>query len=140
MVHLIDPDKINIVDYLTANKDFFQIGAALELIHNKLRNGVCLVALQKDPEAKLPYGRWHTQKVARVALTLDPAPKKGQNCSQLRVTKVKGGVNPKIKPTEVDIFFDIQEGAKMILKEARYRGRGYKSLDDLIAGAGQIKN
>ncbi len=139
MIHLIDPDKINIVDYLTANDDFFKIGAALELIHNRLRNGICLVALQKDPDAKLPYGKGHTQKVARVALTLDPAPDKGSYCNHLRFTKAKGSVNLNIKPTEVDIFFDIQEGTKMIFKEARYKGKNYKSLNDLIAGAGQKK-
>ncbi len=139
LVHLIDPDKVNIVDYLTADGDYYEIGGGLEKIHNKLRNGVCLVALQKDPSAKFPYGKGHTQKVGRVALTLDPAPEKGPYCTHLRFTKAKGCVNPNIKPTEVDIFFDIQEGAKMILKEARYKGRGYKSLDDLMAGTGQIK-
>ncbi len=140
LVHLIDPDKVNIVDYLTADKDFFGIGGVLERIHNKLRKGICLVALQKDPDARLPYGKGHTQKVARVALTLDPAPEKGPYCTHLRFTKAKGNVNPKIKPTEVDIFFDIQEGTKMIFKEARFQGKGYKSLDDLIASVGQIKD
>jgi hypothetical protein len=139
LIHLIDPDKVNIVDYLTANKDFYGIGGILERIHNKLRRGAALVALQKDPEAELPYGKGHTQKVSRVALTLDPAPGKGPDCIHLRFTKAKGRVNRCIKPTGVDIFFDILDGAKLVLKEARHQGKGYKSLDDLIASVGQIK-
>lgn len=139
LIHLIDPDKVNIVDYLTANKDFYGIGGILERIHNKLSKGAALVALQKDPEADLPYGKGHTQKVSRVALTLDPAPDKGPDCTHLRFTKAKGRVNRYIKPTGVDIFFDILDGAKLVLKEARHKGKGYKSLNDLIDSVGQIK-
>jgi hypothetical protein len=139
LIHLIDPDKVNIVDYLTANKDFFSIGGVLERIHNKLRNGAALVALQKDPGAELPYGKGHTQKVSRVALTMDPAPDKGPNCTHLRFTKAKGSVNPSIKPTGVDIFFDILDGAKLVTREVRHQGKGYKSLNDLIAGVGKRK-
>jgi len=139
LIHLIDPDKVNIVDYLTANSDFYAIGAILERIHNKLKKGAALVALQKDPGAELPYGKGHTQKVSRVALTLDPAPDKGPDCSRLRFTKAKGRVNRYIKPTGVDIFFDILDGAKLVLKEAKYQGKGYKSLNDLIDSVGQPK-
>jgi hypothetical protein len=123
LLHLIDPDKVNIVDYLTANEDFFKIGGPLERIHNKLKKGVCLVALQKDSGVELPYGKGQTQKVARVALTLDLAPDKGPDCTHLRFTKAKGRVNKNIKPVGVDIFFDILEGAKLILREALYLGK-----------------
>ncbi len=139
LVHLIHPDKVNIVDYLTANKDFFGIGGVLERIHNKLGKGVALVALQKDLEADLPYGKGHTQKVSRLALTLDPAPEKGLDCTHLRFTKAKGRVNRNIKPTGLDIFFDIQEGAKMDIKEARYQDKPYSSLEKLISAVGQRK-
>jgi hypothetical protein len=139
LIHLIDPDKVNIVDYLTANKDFFAIGGVLERIHNKLRKGAALVALQKDPGAELPYGKGHTQKVSRVALTLDQAPDKGPNCTHLRFTKAKGSVNPSIKPTGVDIFFDILDGTKLVPKEVWHQGKGYKSLNDLIAIVGKRK-
>ena len=98
LVHLIHPDKVNIIDYLTANDKFYMIGGILERIHNKLGKGIALVALQKDLEADLPYGKGHTQKVSRLALTLDPAPEKGPDCSLLRFTKAKGRVNRKIKP------------------------------------------
>ena len=139
LIHLIDPDKVNIIDYLTANKDFYGIGGILERIHNKLGKGVALVALQKDPEAKLPYGKGHTQKVSRLALTLDPAPEKGPDCTHLRFTKAKGRVNRNINPTGVDIFFDIQEGAKLVIKEARHQGKHYSSLEELISAVGQPK-
>ena len=136
LIHLIDPDKVNIIDYLTANKDFYGIGGILERIHNKLGKGIALVALQKDPEADLPYGKGHTQKVSRLALTLDPAPDKGPDCTHLRFTKAKGRVNRNIKPTGVDIFFDIQEGAKMVIKEAWHQGKHYSSLEKLISAVG----
>ena len=139
LIHLIDPDKVNIVDYLTANKDFYGIGGILERIHNKLRKGAALVALQKDRGAELPYGKGHTQKVSRVALTLDPAPDKGPDCTHLRFTKAKGRVNCNIKPTGVDIFFDILDGAKLVLKEARHQGKHYSSLEKLISAVGQPK-
>ena len=139
LIHLIHPDKVNIIDYLTANDAFYVIGGILERIHNKLGKGVALVALQKDPEAKLPYGKGHTQKVSRLALTLDLAPEKGPDCTHLRFTKAKGRVNRNIKPIGVDIFFDIQEGAKMDIKEARYQDKPYSSLEKLISAVGQPK-
>jgi hypothetical protein len=137
LIHLIDSDKVNIVDYLTANSDFYGIGGVLERIHNKLRKGAAVVALQKDRGAELPYGKGHTQKVSRVALTLDPAPDRGPDCTHLRFTKAKGRVNRYIKPTRVDIFFDILDGAKLVMKEAKYLGKAFSSLDELISGVGK---
>jgi len=48
---VIRPDAINIIDYIEIIDDHWLVGRYLSDIHNKLRNGIALIALQK------PYGR-----------------------------------------------------------------------------------
>jgi hypothetical protein len=46
---IIDPNGINIIDWLNIPDNFFQIGSVIEEIKTKHPNGISLIAIQKDP-------------------------------------------------------------------------------------------
>lgn len=58
---VIRPDAINIIDYLEMTTDFWKVAEFLLQIHKKLKKGIALVGLQKDPSRKgqgfKEYGR-----------------------------------------------------------------------------------
>ncbi len=58
---VIRPDAINIIDYLEMSTDFWRVAELLLQIHKRLKKGIALVGLQKDPSRKgqgfKEYGR-----------------------------------------------------------------------------------
>jgi len=53
---IIKPDAINIIDYLEMSDTFYQIGGHLKDIHDKLQNGIAIIALQKTPGKDIGRG------------------------------------------------------------------------------------
>lgn len=68
---LIDPDAINIIDWLNIYDNFYQIGEVLEGIKGKLKKGIAFVAIQKDPNKGLGVGGMWSEHNASLYLTMD---------------------------------------------------------------------
>lgn len=45
---VVEPNAVNIIDYLEIHDNFYEVGGKLKAIHDKLDNGVALIALQKN--------------------------------------------------------------------------------------------
>jgi len=67
---IIEPDGLNIIDYLKLDDNFFLIGGEIRKIFNSLRKGVAIIALQKADNAKLGVGGQFTMDEARLYITL----------------------------------------------------------------------
>jgi hypothetical protein len=84
----IGPDhKIYIVDYLEVNDNFWEIGKMIRKIHDKLRDGICFIAIQKKTNAYLGRGAEFSLEKARLYLSLDFMPK--ESCSKLTIVDAK---------------------------------------------------
>ena len=54
---VIDPDGLNVIDYMRINTDkFFAVADDLREVLDKLRDGVVVVGLQKPRGRDIPYG------------------------------------------------------------------------------------
>jgi hypothetical protein len=53
---VIEPDAINIIDYLEIDDAFYQVSGKLRAIHDKLNNGIAIIALQKSPGQEIGRG------------------------------------------------------------------------------------
>ena len=68
---VIQPDALNLVDYLQINEDFYRVGAQIREIAEKLDQGVAIVALQKDAAATYGYGGQKGLQRPTLYLTID---------------------------------------------------------------------
>jgi hypothetical protein len=70
---VIDSENINIIDYLELHDSFYQIGGILKAIHDRLKNGVALIALQKNPGAPTGIGGYRGLEKPRLYINLESA-------------------------------------------------------------------
>lgn len=68
---VIDPDGLNIIDFLETHDDFWAVSGEIQKYHDKLRDGVVIVALQKKPGADFGKGGHGTMEKSQLYLTID---------------------------------------------------------------------
>lgn len=86
---VIDPDSLNIVDFLEVNDEFYKVGSWINRIHEKLKKGVAVVCLQKAPGAALGRGASFGTEKPRLYVNLDQGEAK-----MVKVKNWKGATNP----------------------------------------------
>ncbi len=89
---VIEPDKINIIDYLELADDFYKVGGQIKAIFDKLNKGIALIALQKKIGSELARGGDFTMEKSRIYITLS----RDNIC---KIIKAKNWVNSMVKPT-----------------------------------------
>ena len=67
----VDPDAINIIDWINLDDKFYMIGSILQGIRSKLRKGIALIALQKNAGKELGTGGGFSEHLASLYLALD---------------------------------------------------------------------
>jgi len=107
MVDRVDPDGINIIDYLEINDNFFLVGQELRAIHDKLNNGIALVCLQKDPDKKYGRGGSFSAEKARLYIALTNNPPEG---TVAEIVKCKNWKNLRDNPNGKKCVFDVVNG------------------------------
>jgi bifunctional DNA primase/polymerase-like protein/primase-like protein len=65
-------NDLNIIDYLEIHDAFYKVSELLARIHEKLGQSICVVALQKDPNALYGRGGSFTQEKPILSVALDP--------------------------------------------------------------------
>lgn len=78
---VIDPNGLNIIDYIEPGEEVYKIGTTLRRIHEKLEKGIAVIMLQKKRRqvlktgaaaGELGYGAEFTLLRPRLYITLDP--------------------------------------------------------------------
>ena len=86
-------DKIFIVDFLEIHDNFYQIGKAIREIHEKLEEGICIIAIQKKRGELFGRGAEFSMEKARLYLSLDFL--ETELCSRLTIVDAKSNKTPK---------------------------------------------
>mgnify|MGYP001566574484 CR=1 FL=1 len=68
---VIQPDSVNIIDWLDIYENFYAIGELLNGMKAQLNKGIILVAIQKDPNKGLGVGGMWAMNKASLYLTMD---------------------------------------------------------------------
>lgn len=138
---VIEPNSMNVIDYLENLDDFWLIGKKIEAIHNALDSGIAIVCLQKRQGEALARGGDFTLEKARLALSLFY----DGHMNYMRITKCKAPVAyPNPQGQEID--FTIEAGAALIpvpdcgwefvskdQREARTRTRANQARLELLS-------
>jgi hypothetical protein len=102
---VIYPDSLNIIDYVEITKDFFKVGGVIMEIHEKLKDGICVICLQKNRGVELGRGGGLTEEKARLYISMD--------YQKLKIVKCK---NPRLgqKVSGKEIDFKLVDGTTFI--------------------------
>jgi len=68
---VIEPDGINLIDYLDRDDELYLIGRDIKQLQARLNNGIVVFALQKQHEKKFGYGGLPSAKLSNLYITLD---------------------------------------------------------------------
>jgi hypothetical protein len=79
--YALEPDWINIIDWINIGTDFYNIGGIMEGIQDRLKKGIAVIVLQKNEAKDLGLGGQFSEHLASVYFTLD--------FNRLTVRKVK---------------------------------------------------
>lgn len=102
----IFPNRLNLIDYLEITDNFYQIGGELKKIHDRLKKGIAVIALQKKTGAELGRGAEFALEKPRLYLSMDPG--------KLKIVKGKNWANPEINPNGMIFSFKLIQGAKFL--------------------------
>jgi len=87
--HAIEPNWINIIDWIGLDDAFYKIGSIMEDIQSELRDGIALVVLQKNENKTLGMGGAFSEHRASVYFNIDK-----DLLTVRKVKEYKNGVNP----------------------------------------------
>jgi hypothetical protein len=107
---VIKPDALNIIDFFEISNEFYLIAKELKAIHDKLNNGIALVAIQKDKGAKLGRGGSFSIEKARIYVTLDAK----DHHNELTIVSGKNWAQKDKNPAGVVIKFKLIQGSRFV--------------------------
>ena len=111
---VIEPDKINVIDYLDLNSEVYLIGDEIEKIYRKLNRGIAVIAIQKKPGQDIGIGGLYSWKRAKFYCSLDSIKEGNEYLHKLVIVKARGRIDPKVNPLSVLIKFSLVNGIKFI--------------------------
>lgn len=108
---VIQPDALNIIDFMEVYDEFYKIGAWIRDVHNKLKSGVAIIAIQKKASTKnfnQQFGRGGelTLEKPRLYLSMDRG--------RLEIVKAKIWRNHETNPNGLIRTFNLVNGCKFI--------------------------
>jgi hypothetical protein len=68
---VIRPDGINIIDFLELHDEFYKVGLYIREIFDKLRTGIAIIAIQKNPGKEQGLGGMRSIEKARLAINME---------------------------------------------------------------------
>lgn len=112
-VDVVEPNSLNIIDFMEIHDEFWKIGGWIKEIHDKLKKGICIIALQKKSSTKQQqqdFGRGGeiTVEKPRLYLSMDRG--------KLKIVKAKIWRDHSRNPNGLVRQFSIINGWKFISK------------------------
>jgi len=93
---ITEEKKIFIVDFLEVTTDFWKVAHYIQEIHKKLKDGICIIALQKSDNKDMGRGGDFSKEKSRLYLSLDYL--KEEKINQIKIVDAKawrGDNNPR---------------------------------------------
>jgi hypothetical protein len=117
------PTSLIVIDYLEIYDNFYEIGAKIKAIFDKLQgNGVCFIAVQKNPSRKNLKGQTEYVDLGRggnfglekasLYLVMDSAGKDGH--SRLKIVKAKEWAHENINPNGMEWGYKLVNGCSFV--------------------------
>lgn len=103
---VVNPNKINVIDYLEITNEFYLVSEEITALFNKLNKGIVLLALQKRRGAEMGRGAEFSAEKPRLYLSMDSG--------QLSIVKGKNWAVEGINPNGKKWTFKLVQGANFV--------------------------
>jgi len=113
--NVIQPNAINIIDFLEMSDNFYKISGYFQEIHNKLQKGIAIIAIQKNPGTEVGLGGYRGMEKPRLYLNMDRG--------KIKITKAKNW-RTDICPSGLCLDFKIVQGCEFIVSNDWYKEGG----------------
>lgn len=96
---VLQPDAINLIDYIDRDDDVFLIGRDIKELYQQLNTGVIIFALQKKPHLDFGYGGYMSVKLSNLYITLEKRYESGKSMHGVaKIVKCKDWANNEVNP------------------------------------------
>ena len=102
---VIKPNDVNIIDFLELTDEFYRVGGMISEIFNRLKKGIAIIALQKNPKTDIGLGGMRSIEKARLYLSMDSG--------KIKIVKGKNWAT-EWNPNGIHRTFKLVQGAKFI--------------------------
>lgn len=99
---VIRPDDVNIIDFLEISDNFYQVSGRIKEIYDKLRKGICIIALQKNKGTDFGLGGMRSLEKPRLYLSMQPG--------EIKIVKAKNWVSPDKNPNKLTMKYTLYKG------------------------------
>jgi hypothetical protein len=103
---VIDPNGLNIIDFLEIHDDAWKVSGQIEAIFDKLSEGIAVVLLQKSPGSPFGKGGHGTIEKACLAVTLDN--------KILQIGKLKDPIDDEANIDKLGCHYEFGKGGRLI--------------------------
>lgn len=103
---VIEPDGINVIDFLEVHDEFYKMGGYIKAIYDKLNKGIAVIAIQKNKGVEFGLGGMRGLEKARLYLTMEP--------NIIRIVKGKNWATEGINPNGMELEFKLVQGCNFI--------------------------
>jgi len=105
---VIRPDAVNVIDFLEVHDEFYKVGAWIKQMYDRLKNGVAVIAIQKNIDRDYGLGGARSVEKARLYLAMEPG--------KLKIVKAKNWVHDQINPNKMEIAFKLVKGCNFMAR------------------------
>ena len=91
---VIDPCGLNIIDFMEVHNEFYLVGEWIRCIHEKLKDGVCVIALQKKSGSDFGRSGEISLEKPRLYLSISEVIKGYSSCKIVKAKNYTGERNP----------------------------------------------
>lgn len=108
---ILEPNGVNVIDYLSIPDNFWLVGAEIKKIFDKLEKGIAIICIQKSDEKELGRGGSFTKDAARLVISLDNNYPYGHTCKVIKNKLAAPG-----QPKQLGLSHDFLLGGGAIIK------------------------
>ena len=105
---VIEPNQINVIDFLEIHQDFFLVGQMIKDIYDKLDNGIAVIAIQKNTGKGVDIARGGVGSLEKPRLYISLS----NNPHTLKLVKAKNWVKDIVNPNGLFMRYKIVGGCE----------------------------
>lgn len=103
---VVEPEALNIIDYMEAPENIWEIRTLLRNIRDKLTTGIAIIMLQKPEGRDLPYGKDWAKQLPRLVVSMENG--------VIKILKGKSWAQREVNPDGMRWSYKLVNGEKFV--------------------------